>query len=246
VDDFEREGVDTAMIRRVPGASVVTAIIVACPRTGTRMILATAEQMPRATPQDVPEEAIRSARVLHVDNFQSEAAVYGARLARSLGVPVTMDLEGAGQSAEDLLHVGDYVIVPQQFTRARYGAATLPEAARALFDEIRGSGARAAVVTAGAAGAYAVWDGGSFYQPAYRAEVVDTTGCGDVFHGAFAIALARGWDMERIMAYAAATAALKCRLLGGRAGIPTDAEVREFLRTAETLPAPPEIAGRDP
>ncbi len=60
--------------------------------------------------------------------------------------------------------------------------------------------------------------------------MVDTTGCGDVYHGAFALGVARGWELPRIMRCAAATAALKCRKAGGRAGIPAMGEVEEFLR----------------
>ena len=63
-----------------------------------------------------------------------------------------------------------------------------------------------------------------------RVEVVDTTGCGDVFHGAFAFGLARGWDVARNARFASATAALKCRALGGRTGIPTYGEVVAFLQ----------------
>ncbi len=235
VDDFEREGVDTHLIRRVPGSSVVTAIIVACPQAGSRMILATAADNPVAVASDVSEEAVRRARVLHVDNFQPAAALEGARIARSLGIPVTMDLEGAGRGVEDILAFGDYVIVPLAFARRRYAADAPADGARALYDEIAPQGGKAAVVTAGVGGSFAVWAGGSLRQPAYKAPVVDTTGCGDVVHGAFALGLARGWDLERIMPYASAVAALKCRELGGRAGIPTEDEVREFLSCAEPI-----------
>ncbi len=65
--------------------------------------------------------------------------------------------------------------------------------------------------------------------------VVDTTGCGDVYHGAFALGVARGWELARIMQVASATAALKCRALGGRRGIPSLEEVEEFLESAEPI-----------
>ena len=65
--------------------------------------------------------------------------------------------------------------------------------------------------------------------PAFRVEVVDTTGCGDVFHGAFTYGLACGWDVERNARFASAVAALKCRALGGRTGIPRHDEVVAFL-----------------
>jgi ribokinase len=236
-DEFVREGVDTSYIRRAEGSSVVKAIIVACPATGTRMILNTLEDNPPAAAEDVPEEVIRRTRVLHVDNFQPVAARAAARLARRLGVPVTMDLERGGADPDDLLPLGDYVIVPQQFVRDRYGARTPQDGARALFEEIEPHGGRAGVGTCGEAGSWAARADGTIHQPAYRAPVVDTTGCGDVYHGAFALAQSRGWELERVMSYASAVAALKCRQRGGRAGIPTEEEVQAFLRDAEPIPA---------
>ncbi len=236
LDEFAREGVEAQTVRRVPGASVVTALIVACPAQGTRMILASRAKAPPSLAADVPEEVVRASRVVHVDNFGAEGAVHAARLARACGVPVTMDLEpGGGGPVEELMELGDYVIVPVAFARGRYGTETAEEGARALFEEVQANGGVAGVVTAGAEGSHAVYEGGQMSQPAYRASVVDTTGCGDVFHGAFALGLARGWPLRRILPYAAAVAALKCRAHGGRAGIPTEDEVQEFLGEAEPL-----------
>jgi sugar/nucleoside kinase (ribokinase family) len=66
-------------------------------------------------------------------------------------------------------------------------------------------------------------------QPAFRVDAVDTTGCGDVYHGAFAVGLARGLDLAGCMRLASGAAALKCRALGGRAALPTAAELDAFL-----------------
>ena len=59
--------------------------------------------------------------------------------------------------------------------------------------------------------------------------VVDTNGAGDVFHGACAVGELRGWSLDWTLTFANAVAAMKCRKLGGRAGIPTIMEVRAFL-----------------
>jgi sulfofructose kinase len=233
VDDFDREGIETRFIRRVAGASVITSIIVACPTTGTRMILAACDEAAVAGPEDVPPEVVQSARALHVDNFQPGAAVHAARLARDAGVPVVMDLEDLGKGVDELLPLGTHVIVPVEFARRRYGATGMEDGARALLDEIAPHGGIVAVTTGGEDGCFAVWGGRELRQPAFRVPVVDTTGCGDVFHGAFAFGLSQGWDVPRLLAFAAATAALKCRLLGGRAGIPRYDEVQGFLASAE-------------
>jgi len=229
LDEFEREGVDTSRVRRVPGASVLTAIIAADPGAATRMILWTDDEQPPTLPEQVTEDVVRAARVLHVDNFQMDAAIRAADIARAAGVLVTVDLEPGGQPADDLLRRVDYAIVPLEYARARFDTAGPKESAKALFNEIMRHGGKAAVVTAGAAGSVACSVEGCLHQPAYAVEVVDTTGCGDVFHGAFALGLAEGWELLRILPFASAVAALKCRKLGGRAGIPNRQEVDDFL-----------------
>ena len=75
------------------------------------------------------------------------------------------------------------------------------------------------------------------HQPAYRVEVVDTTGCGDVFHGAYAAGLAQGVGTAERVRLATATAALKATRHGGQAGIPSRAAVEAFLAQAVENPS---------
>ena len=70
-----------------------------------------------------------------------------------------------------------------------------------------------------------------FHQPAFKVRnVVDTTGCGDVFHGAFIYGLLQNWSLRLSAEFACAVSSLKCRALGGRTGIPKLDEVKQFLR----------------
>ncbi len=235
VRDFEREGVDTRFIARVPGGSVVVAVILADSSAGTRTIFCSTDNWPVLPPESITEGVVSRAAVVHVDNFQPEPALRAARLARSAGIPVTLDLEGQGGRADDLLANCDYAVVPLGFARDRYGEQEPQRAAAALYEEIAACGGRAAVVTAGPRGSVAVHAEGTIRQPAYFVSVADTTGCGDVYHGAFSLGVARGWELERIMRVASATAALKCRALGGRRGIPSLEEVEDFLESAEPI-----------
>ena len=92
------------------------------------------------------------------------------------------------------------------------------------------TGVRHAGVTRGADGyAWLSQGGTSGHQPGFPVEIVDTTGAGDAFHGAFAWALANDRSAPECARIAAAVAALKCRKLGARAGLPTRAELDEFL-----------------
>jgi len=85
------------------------------------------------------------------------------------------------------------------------------------------------VVTLGEQGCVCATRDGSFSIPAFDVDVVDTTGAGDVFHGAFSFGLLRGWPLETIARFASAVAAIKCTQLGGRQGIPTLDEAVSFL-----------------
>ena len=90
-------------------------------------------------------------------------------------------------------------------------------------------GPRIVVQTLGDQGAWTSTHDDEFATPAFGVDVVDTTGCGDVFHGAFALCRARGMPLPDAVRFASAAAALKTRRMGGRAGIPTRAEVEALL-----------------
>ena len=89
-----------------------------------------------------------------------------------------------------------------------------------------------AAMTLGADGVLALADTGFLYCPAYEADAADTTGAGDVFHGAFCYALLEGWALERALEFSCAVAALNCTKVGARGGLPTLPEVRALMRSA--------------
>jgi sugar/nucleoside kinase (ribokinase family) len=119
--------------------------------------------------------------------------------------------------------------VPEQWAKAWLPDGPPEEVAQRLFDE----GAEIAIVTLGERGAVACWDRGLQRLPAYPVEVVDTTGAGDAYHGAFMYALLQGWDVPRMAKFASAVGSLNCRAMGGRSALPTRAEVDRFMQRAE-------------
>ena len=146
---------------------------------------------------------------------------------------------GAGRAAE--LFAGEHGGGPA------HPAALHPPAEAALASELAGEallgaarrlhehGPRVVVVTEGERGSWCVSDEGEIHTPAFEVTpVVDTTGAGDVFHGAFLYARSQRWDLEACLRLAAATAALKCRKLGGRAGIPDLEEARRLIDSSGT------------
>ena len=226
--EFGREGVDVGGLATEPGASAIASFIVANPATHMRTIFYCLDGIARLKPEDLRQEDVLSGDILFVDGFFVEPAIQAARWAREAGRRIVMDAELTDLANDELMALSTHVIASQGFTRSRVGDIGPEAAAVALFDRI-GHSEKVVGVTCGGEGSYFVTAEESFHQPAFEVNVVDTTGCGDVFHGAFAFGLARNWPLRRIVEFASAVAAMKARRLGGRAGIPTRDEAEAFL-----------------
>lgn len=225
---LEEEGIDTAHVCRRPCARPVHSVIVVDELHKTRTIFADAAGAGLDEPLWPAEDVLRSARVLFVDHVGVERMIYGSRIARGAGLPVVADLENDEHPRfAELLALVDHLIVSRAFARKLTGQDDPASAARRLGTE----GRQAVVVTCGAEGCWYLGAGGKAprHQPAFPVEVVDTTGCGDVFHGAYAAALAQGVALPDRVRFAAAAAALKATQPGGQAGIPTRPIVEAFL-----------------
>ena len=139
-----------------------------------------------------------------------------------------MDGEAADADIyEALLPQVDHAIFSLQGLRS-FGGGKISNHMQ-LLQKIRSMGCRVAAVTMGEQGCLWLDDDGPHHQAAFAINVVDTTGAGDVFHGAYALAMAEGMGIEAAMRFASGTAALKCAHHGGRAGIPSRKEVNDFL-----------------
>jgi len=229
VNRFVEEQIEVGYVRRRAEARPVYALIIVDESTKTRTILYDIEGAFGADPQWPAEEVIRAARVLFVDQFGMEGMTRAARIARQAGIPVVADLESDEYPGfAGLVELVDHLIVSCGFAARLSGQSDPAKAARQLWRADR----RATVVTAGDRGCWYLGESAAEvrHQPAFAVDVVDTTGCGDVFHGAYASALARGLELEDRIRFAAATAALKATRRGGQAGIPKRPVVEEFLR----------------
>jgi sulfofructose kinase len=223
-----REGVDTRPVVRRLDARPVRSVIVVDERRQTRTIFYDVKEVQGAHPTLPTKRLILSSRVLFVDRFGIEGMLRAAGIARAAGIPVVADFESTGQPGMDeLLKLADHLIVSEEFaftvTKADHPALA---AAR-----LRRGGHAVVVVTCGERGCWFQECGWPLprHQPSFAVRAVDTTGCGDVFHGAYAFALARGLSLGERIHLASATAALKAMRRGGQAGIPTLREVRRFL-----------------
>jgi sugar/nucleoside kinase (ribokinase family) len=233
VDRLGKEGIDTRLVRRRVEARPIHSVVIVDEGRGTRTILYDLHNVYGAQADWPDEQVIRAARVLFVDHFGVEGMTRAARLAQDAGIPVVADFESdQGPGFPQLLELVDHLIISEEFARRLTGAPNAPRAAESLFSDNRNT----VVVTCGAEGCWFVteppWDSAT-HAPAFSVRVVDTTGCGDVFHGAYASALARGLAITDRLRFASAAAALKATRRGGQAGIPTRTAVEAFLKEQE-------------
>jgi len=221
-----REGVDVTGLTLEPGATSQCAFIIVDEETAERTVLWTRGTVSPLRPEELHRGLILSARCLLIDDLEIEAQAAAAAIAKEAGIPVVLDAGTARAGVEKLVSLADHVVASEEFAPAYTGEKDPGRAAQALLRE----GARVAVVTLGERGCLARDEEGRRYeQDAFKVKAVDTTGAGDVFHGAYAKALLEGWDTRKALEFASAAAALKCTKPGGRSGIPTMGQVAAFL-----------------
>jgi sugar/nucleoside kinase (ribokinase family) len=229
VENLRRENVDLAHVVWSDDARPIHSTIVVDTQHHTRNIFFQISGAVGAHDELPHEEVIRATRVLFLDHYGTTGGIRAARIARAAGIPVVADLERENVPRfDELLSLVDHLIVSRAFAM-RYTSTHSPaEAAHALWHDQR----CAVVVTCGAEGCWSVEekDAPARHHPAFAVETVDSTGCGDVFHGAYAAALARDYDFDERVRFASAAAALKAMKHGAQAGSPTHHEVRRFLQ----------------
>ena len=229
-ETLENAGIDVAACKTAAGTTNALSLILVDEGSGQRTVPWSRHPGLRLGPKDVPFDAVRSGRVLLVDCHETAAATAATRHARAASIPTMIDVERVRPGIEELLSQIDIIITAQDFPEALTGIGDLGRALR----EIRHAfGATMVCTTLGEEGSLALVDGAEIRTPGYAVPVVDTTGAGDVFRGAFLAGWFQGGphaEAEDVLRYANAAAALKCRALGAQAGIPTAAEVETLLR----------------
>jgi sugar/nucleoside kinase (ribokinase family) len=232
-EQMAREGIETQWIE-VPGCSSQLAYILIDQPSGERTVLWQHDARVSLRDDDLPRDWIAQTRLLHVDGHPPGPAALAARLAHEAGALVTADLDNLYPGVPELLPSVDYLMSSSEFPSRLTGIADIPEA---LVELRRRFGCRVVGATLGRDGALA-WNGSWFhYCPGFCVEAVDTTGAGDIFHAGFAYALLDGCDIETVLEFSCAAAALNCTAIGARGGIRPVSEIRQFMREGRRHPA---------
>jgi len=228
LDTFRREGIDVSTVRIVPEARPIRSTILVDQSQHTRTILFDLSGTVPISEDWPTEEVIRCSRVVYVDHYGIDGMIHAAKIAHASGGTVVADLErNEWPRFDELLDLVDHVVVNQAFAYKLTGCGDAKIAAESLWNNKRG----AVVVTCGPDGCWWIGDGvsGAVHQAAFAVNVVDTTGCGDIFHGAYAAALVRGLPQAERVRIASAAAAIKATKLGGQQGSPNWDELNAFL-----------------
>ncbi|MFA6931010.1 MAG: PfkB family carbohydrate kinase [Lentisphaeria bacterium] len=223
--DFQKEKVYTGAMQVRKGADSPIAYCWIDAPSGKRSVAWTRGNLAELTASEVDIDLVAQAKILHLDGHQPKAALAAAKKAHEKGVLVNLDAGTLRDGVPELLPYVDLLIASEGFARQYSGESDLEKAVLKLAK----CGSRVVGCTMGEEGSM-LYDQGKFIRcSAFKVKVVDTTGCGDVFHAAFGLRYLETQDLYECQRFAAAVSALKCRCLGGRAGIPTRAEVHEFL-----------------
>jgi len=219
-----QEGIDSRVVIRPGGLSQRASIIVE-QATGRRTIVWQRPTGAALQPEEIPADLLAGASFLHLDGLMVEASLAAVRRARQQGIPIMLDAGRLRPGMQELAALCTHVVAAEQFAHdmgwdgTRDGFRTLAE----------GAGYPMFTVTCGERGSLTWTNGDLLAVPAYRVPVVDTTGAGDLFHGGYIYGLLQQWELLDVIRFASACAALKCRQLGGRQGIPRLPDVLEFM-----------------
>jgi sugar/nucleoside kinase (ribokinase family) len=236
---FDRVGVDARLISVPGGVSPQSLILV--DGGGERTVLCRRDESMALQPEELKREWIVNARVLHVDGHETAAATLAASWAQEAGIPVVADLDETYPGVDELIANIDYLIVSKDFSCKLMNDSNLESALKRMQSRYN---CLLSAATLGEDGVLA-WDGREFHHSAaYRVQVLDTTGAGDIFRAGFIYGLLREWPLDRQLDFACAAAAMNCTAAGARGGIKTVEAIENLMETVsryENGPKAPKI-----
>jgi sulfofructose kinase len=231
LEALRRESVDTSFVVETENADPIIAFILTNSNNGQRNIFWTRQNVQYPLPSEFPDRNwFKRTRVLLIDYESGLAGIEAAKTAKQHNIPVVIDIERNESHVAEAMSVSSHIIVSEEFASGYTNSDNIAE----ILAELRSDPEQVVIVTRGENGCVGSSKEGEFQLPAFAVDVVDTTGCGDTFHGAFALAIARGQTVISASRFASGAAALCATQLGGRAGIPTAQQLEQFLSKHES------------
>jgi len=172
------------------------------------------------------EELIRKAKIILIDGLIPIEDIKAAKFAHENGIKVMLDADIILDGTKKLLPYIDYLITSKAFLFEYSGKEEIDFSLKKIYRNIK---PEILVTTLGRKGSIAVIDNEIVYIDSFDVNVLDTTGAGDVYHGAFLFGIIKGWSVRDIMIFSSAVSAIKCNSYGGRKGIPDYKTTIDFL-----------------
>ena len=226
--DLEKEGVNTEGVFVKAGAQTSRAFVVVENSTGRRTIFVHPGSMPELAFNEAIKNLIQQSRLIHLDATVYDLAYEAALCAKSLGIPVSLDgceIKAGREKTQKLIGLTDILITNESYPGL---VSCIDDKERALLALAR-LGPSVVIATQGKNGAWLAEGDRIIPFPAFDVRVKDTTGAGDVFHGAFLAAYLRNAAVPEAIRYASACSALNCMSLGGRRGIPNRETLESYI-----------------
>jgi len=217
--------IDTTYIVSEAEIETPEAFIIIDEKSGDRTVILNRTKQTALAIKDLPDGLLQNCRLLHLDGHDQEANLYAAEKAKENGTAISIDIGSARKVDDALLDLSDYAIVSENYADEYLQRNNPAKSAAMLFNR----GMTLAAVTCGEQGSYFASSDGVYHQSAFPVTVVDTTGAGDVFHGAALFGILENWAVPQIASFASAAASLACTKMGGKAGIPDLHEIDNFL-----------------
>jgi ribokinase len=224
-EGLEKEAINLDQLRIIDNGESPFSFIAVDGERGYRNIFWTQGTLPPLKLDERDKKLIQAAKILHLDGIHTKPSLLAAEWARESYTRVVLDAGSVREGMRALVEKSHILITSQNFAQD-FTAETIPERAAA---NLRSLGPEIVTITLGEQGCYCLSEEGGWFSPAVKVKVVDTTGAGDVFHGAFIYGLVQKWPLVKIVQFANATDALKCTGLGGRKPLPSLGQVLTLL-----------------
>ncbi len=227
------DDLDLSGLVRDPRIVTPSATVIVEQQSGERTIFIYRPTAVSIEVDEIRPSDIQSARLVHLDGRDREAQLQAARWAVEAGIPVSIDIGSDRPVDPALLNLVSIAIVSETWADHHLVPQDPISSSQKCLEYDR---MQVAAVTSGTSGSFWSSNTDQFFQPAYPVGVIDSTGAGDVFHGAFLHAWLKQESIRDSAQFASAAAALQCTRVGGKQGIPSRDAIEKLIHNPHSEP----------